>query len=91
VPFSVETLGRLGQPAMGMLRQLGGMAARHSDGAFTQADFVSGVLKEIGCSLCRYNHRIEQAVTGYFAQGAGRSFTPGLSQPDAELGSEDSS
>jgi hypothetical protein len=90
VPFAVETLGRLGKPAMDMLRHLGGMAARHSDGAFTQADFVSGVLKEIGCSLCKYNHRIEQAVAGYFALGAGKSFTRGLSQPDAELSSEDS-
>jgi hypothetical protein len=43
VPFAVETLGRLGKPAMDMLRHLGGMAARHSDGAFTQADVVSGV------------------------------------------------
>jgi hypothetical protein len=91
VPFAVETLGRLGKPAMDILRHLGGMAALHSDGAFTQADFVEGVLKEIGCSLCKYNHRIEQAVAGYFALGAGRSFTRGLSQPDAELSSEDSS
>jgi hypothetical protein len=46
---------------------------------------------EIGCSLCRYNQRIKQAVAGYFALGAPRSFTPGLSRPDAELGSENSS
>jgi hypothetical protein len=39
----------------------------------------------------KYNHRIEQAVASYFAQGAGKSFTRGLSQPDAELSSEDSS
>jgi hypothetical protein len=52
---------------------------------------VSGVLKDIGCSLCKYNHRIEQAVAGFFASGAGKSFTRGLSQPDAKLGSEDSS
>jgi hypothetical protein len=38
-----------------------------------------------------YNHRIEQAVAGYFALGAGKSFTRGLSQPDAALSSEDSS
>jgi hypothetical protein len=76
---------------MTMLRHLGDMAARHSDGAFTQADIVSGVLKQIGCSLCTQNHSIEQAVAGYFALGAGKPFTRGLSRPDAELGSEDSS
>jgi hypothetical protein len=63
----------------------------HMWGAFTQADFVSGVLKEIGCSLCRYHHRIEHAVAGYFALGAGKSFMRGLPQSDAELSSEDSS
>jgi hypothetical protein len=34
-PFVVAKLCRLGKAAMDMLGHLGGMAARHSDGAFT--------------------------------------------------------
>jgi hypothetical protein len=86
VPFLGDTIGRLGKPAMDMLRQLGGMAARHSDGAFMLENFESGVLKEIGCNLCKYNHKIEQALAGYFALGTSGTFIPGLSQLDAELG-----
>jgi hypothetical protein len=86
----VETLGHLGKPAMGMLRQLVGMAARYGNGAFTQVDVMLGVLTKIGCGLCRYNQGSSsclQAVACYFALGVSKSFT-GLLQPDVELASE---
>jgi hypothetical protein len=49
VPFSVESYGRLGQPAMKLLHALGDEAA--SPGGVSRASFVAGALRElsIGC------------------------------------------
>jgi hypothetical protein len=53
VPFSVETYGRLGQPAMTLLHLLGDEAA--GPGSVTWASFVHGALRELGVGLCRGN------------------------------------
>jgi hypothetical protein len=49
VPFSVESYGRIGQPAMKLLHALGDEAA--GPGGVTRASFVAGGLREISVGL----------------------------------------
>jgi hypothetical protein len=51
VPFSVESYGRIGQPAMKLLHALGDEAA--GPGGVTRASFVAGALRETSVGLCR--------------------------------------
>jgi hypothetical protein len=51
MPFSVETYGRLGQPAMKLLHVLGDEAA--GPGGVDLASFVAGALRELNTGLCR--------------------------------------
>jgi hypothetical protein len=51
IPFSVETYGRLGQPAMKLLHLLGDEAA--GPGGVTRASFVNDALRELSVGLCR--------------------------------------
>jgi hypothetical protein len=39
-------------------------------GAFTKGQLISGVLREIGAALCRFNAHLEQAVSGFFAKAS---------------------
>jgi hypothetical protein len=49
VPFSVESYGRLGQPAMALLHSLGDEAA--GPGGVSRASFVAGALRELSVGL----------------------------------------
>jgi hypothetical protein len=51
VPFSFESYGRIGQPAMKLLHAQGDEAA--GPGGVTRASFVAGALREISVGLCR--------------------------------------
>jgi hypothetical protein len=53
VPFSVESYGRLGQPAMTLLHSLGDEAA--GPGGVSRASFVAGALRELNVGLIRGN------------------------------------
>jgi hypothetical protein len=67
VPFSVETYGRLGQPAMKLLHQLGDEAA--GAGGESQASFVSGSLRELSVGLVGGN----LLVVSWVGRHAGQS------------------
>jgi hypothetical protein len=85
LPFSVESHGRLGAPAMKLVSDLGRRVAEASGGVLRSGSFVEGVLQDISVALCRFNARIESTVAGYFAIGAGRDFMQALGTPSCDV------
>jgi hypothetical protein len=70
VPISVESYGRIGQPAMKLLRQLGDEAA--GPGGITRASFVAGTLcDELSVGLCMGTFLMYRVSGGMFAQVSG--------------------
>jgi hypothetical protein len=82
VPFSMESYGLIGQPAMKLLHQLGDEAA--GPGGITRASFVAGTLQELSVGLCRGNFLMYRASGGMFARVSGRGFRAGLAVPTDE-------
>ena len=88
IPFSVETLGRLGSPALSLLTKLGGAATEASAGAFSSRQFVDGVLQEISIILAHYNRRMENAVAGFVLRPAGRQYVRAQCAVSCEVGDD---
>jgi hypothetical protein len=84
VPFSVESYGRIGQPAMKLLHALGDEAA--GPGEVTRASFVAGASREISVGLCRGNFFIYRVCLGMFANSSGTEFRAGMRVPTDEHG-----
>jgi hypothetical protein len=84
VPFSVESYGRIGQPAMKLLHALGDEAA--GPGGVTRASFVAGALREISVGLCRGNFFMYRACLGMFAKSSATGFRVDMSVPTDEHG-----
>jgi hypothetical protein len=82
VPFSVESYGRLGQPAMALLHSLGDEAA--GPGGVSRASFVAGALRELSVGLIRGTFLLYRASVGMLARSSGSSFQAGLSVPTDE-------
>jgi hypothetical protein len=81
-PFSIESYGRLGQPAMQLLHALGDEAS--GPGGVTRASFVAGALRELSVGLCRGNFLMYRASTGMLARVSGRGFQAGMAVPTDE-------
>jgi hypothetical protein len=79
VPFSVETYGCLGWPAMKLLHSSGDKAAG-LDGII-QASFVAGAMRELSLGLRRSISLIYRASVGMFAQVSGTGIWPGMDMP----------
>jgi hypothetical protein len=86
IPFSVESLGRLGAPALSLLTKLGHTAAEASAGAFSSRQFVEGVLQEISIILAHYNRRMEVAVAGFVLRPPGREYMRACEVPSCDVG-----
>jgi hypothetical protein len=84
VPFSVESYGRLGQPAMKLLHALGEEAA--SPGGVSRASFVAGAVRELSIGLCRGNFFIYRVCLGMLAKSSGTGFRAGMLVPTDEHG-----
>jgi hypothetical protein len=84
VPFSVESYGRIGQPAMKLLHALGDEAA--GPGWVTRVSFVAGALREISVGLCRGNFFMYRACLGMIAKASGTGFRAGMRVPTDEHG-----
>jgi hypothetical protein len=82
VPFSVESYGHLGQPAMKLLHSLGDGAA--GPGSVSRASFVAGALQELSVGSIRGNFLLYGASVGMLARCSGSSFLSGLSVPTDE-------
>jgi hypothetical protein len=81
VPFSVETYGGLGQPAMKLLHQLGDEEAGANGVSLNS--FLSSALRDLSVGLVRVNFWSYRASSEVLARASGSSFEfrPGLSQP----------
>jgi hypothetical protein len=79
VPVSVESYGRLSQPAMKLLHTLSEEAAGPGD--VSQASFVDGALRKLSVGLVRGNCFPYRASVGMLAGSSGACFRPGLARP----------
>jgi hypothetical protein len=82
VPFSVESYGRLGHPAMKLLHDLGEEAA--GPGGVSRSSFVVGALRELSIGLCRGTFWSYRASVGVLARASGASFRAGMCVPTDE-------
>jgi hypothetical protein len=82
-PFSVETYGRLGKPAMQLLNDLASAAT--AGGVRFKGDFVMHALREISVSLCRGNAVMFRRGLFVLANASGVNFIPGMDSPIAEV------
>jgi hypothetical protein len=79
VPFSVETYGRLGKPAVVFLGMLGAEAMAGGD--VSKSGFVAAALQELSVGLCKGNYLMHRASLGVLAGVAGRGLRPGADRP----------
>ena len=70
IPFSVESLRRLGAPALAFIMRLSRKASAASAGTFLSRHFVEGVLQDIAVILARYNACMENAVVAHVMRPA---------------------
>ena len=82
-PFSVESFGRLGKPAMAMLKQLADNAG--SAGSVRTDDFITNALREISVALVRGNHMMFRRCQGKMASVTGLAPRDGDIHPSAEV------
>jgi len=83
VPLSVESYGRLGEPAMRLLNTLADSAA--AGGVVVKGDFVRNALRELCFGLCRGNGIVYRAGFKMLARASGRAFLSGADVPFADV------
>ena len=81
-PLSTESYGRLGQPAMELLSQLGTIAA--AGGSVDRDVFVANALRRLSIALCRGTGVTYRRSLTMCAKVTGAAFMPGLPVPSAE-------
>ena len=84
VPLSVETYGRMGEPAMALLRRLAEVAA--DGGRVNKQRWMKSALRKLSVALMRGNSWRFKAGLCVGARVAGRSFQAGLVRPAVEGG-----
>ena len=82
-PFSVESFGRLGQPAMALLKKLADVAA--STNSVHAEDFITNALRELSVALIRGNHLVYRRCQGNMANVTGHAPRAGDINPSAEV------
>jgi hypothetical protein len=85
-PFSAETYGQLGKPAIALLGRLGVEAAGAAGlGAVSESAFVRSALRELSVGLCRGNCVMYRTALGLRASRLGQTFLLGSDRPTAEV------
>ena len=85
-PFSVETSGRIGKPALKLITMLSRKAAESGKGAFSGREFLEGVLQEISVILAFYHDRMEKYVSSLILRPAGREWMRPREVPSCDVG-----
>jgi hypothetical protein len=78
VPFSMESYGRLGQPPIKLLHELGDEAA--GPGRVDWASLVAGALRKLKAGWCRGKNLMYHACFGMLAKSSGRGFWAGVTE-----------
>ena len=86
IPFSVETHGCLGQPALDLLGKLGSAASEASLGASSNQGFGNVVLQQLSAVLNKYNSRMEAAVASFVLRHPGREWRRPCAATSCETG-----
>jgi hypothetical protein len=82
IPFSIETYGRLGKPAISFLGQLGlSLEAKEAGRMVSKSGFVAAAIRELSVGLCRGNYQMYGASLGLLAGVSGRGFREGAAHP----------
>jgi hypothetical protein len=84
IPFSVETYGRLGKPAISFLGQLG-LEAKEAGCKVSKSGFVAAAIRELSVGLCRVNYQMYRASLGLLAGVSGPGFCEGAAHPTEEV------
>jgi hypothetical protein len=83
VPMSVGSFGRLGAPALTLLRDLADQAVQAGEPGLSRAAFISGALRELTVALCRGNASLCRSGAYVVTRAAGRTPMRGLARPSA--------
>jgi len=75
VPFAIESYGRLGRHALGLLKDWADTAS--SGGGIDRDSFLTWIKREISVALIKGNGRMFRHYVGYVARGIGRRFMHG--------------
>jgi hypothetical protein len=67
------------------ISDLGDLAFGRGESALTEGQFVSGVLCDISVTLCRFNARLEQGLSGFFVKATGHCLRQGRTHPTADV------
>jgi hypothetical protein len=87
IPFTVESYGRLGKPAMQFLKKLAEVAARAPGvHAFDESRFVEGALRTVSVAVCKGVAMLGRQGAQRFPANFGLNYAPGLDHP-AEVAS----
>jgi hypothetical protein len=70
---------------MTLISDLGDLAVDRGEGAFTNGQFISGMLREISVTLCLFNARLEQGVSAFFVRASGHCLRHGRFHPTADV------
>ena len=83
VPLVVESYGRMGQAAMGLLNTLATAAA--AGGAVKKSAFVTNALRQLSVGLCRGNGVMYRRGMAVLATASGCAFRPGAYYTSSEV------
>jgi hypothetical protein len=83
IPFSVETFGRLGKPAMALINTLATSAA--ASASLHKSGFVTNALRELSIALCRGNGAMYRRSMTALARASGTCLRAGLDVPTVDV------
>jgi hypothetical protein len=85
VPTSAEFFGRLGAPALTLLRDLADQAVQAGRPGLSRVAFISRALRELSVALCRGNASLCRSGAYVATRAAGRTPMRGLARPLTEV------
>ena len=83
VPLTVESYGRMGEPARKFLSNLAEKAS--SVGRVDRGAFLANAERELSVALCRGNAIVFQGCYGCLAKVSGSAWVPGAARPSSEV------
>jgi hypothetical protein len=81
----LQSFGRLGAPALSLLRSLVDHAVQAGGPGLSRDAFVLGALRELGTAMCRGNASLVRSGLYALTRVSGRTPLRGLSCPSAEV------